>query len=505
MEEKGQEVVDMIVDVSKNGRGIKQNSVLYALAICARCHDLPTKEAAYKHLNEICRIPTHLFMFIGFCELESAGTGWGRLHRRSIADWYNNIGNNIKNITNLARLSTKYSKRHGWSHKDVLRLCHIKPQSKAASVVVIHSVKGMKEAEVCAKKYENDPHVQEVISYLRDVEKAKAIKEEGKLDELVELIERRELSREQISNTMLSEKRVWQALLPHMPVEAMIRNLGSMTQKKVLEVGTDEENIVLETLNNELKLQKARLHPFRLLVALKTYSKGMGEYGQLMWDKNPNVVEALETAFYRSFKDVEPTGKKFLVAIDVSGSMNVSLTNSPAVTARDAAAAMAMMVVRTEKTENCTVIPFSHNEPKPMDINPTDKLLDVHAKCMRYHFGRTDCAMPIQYAIRNNKHIDVFIVLTDSETYYGNTHPAYALREYRNTINPDAKLIVVGMTSSGFSIADPEDRNMMDMVGFDPNAPEIIQQFVNDFETTKQKEIEDMESMDFQDIHTLHN
>jgi hypothetical protein len=49
---------------------------LYALAICARSNDPKTKHAAYKILGSVCRIPTHLFEFVKFCEKESAGTGW---------------------------------------------------------------------------------------------------------------------------------------------------------------------------------------------------------------------------------------------------------------------------------------------------------------------------------------------------------------------------------------------------------------------------------------------
>ena len=42
----------------------------------------------------------------------------------------------------------------------------------------------------------------------------------------------------------------------------------------------------------------------------------------------------------------------------------------------------------------------------------------------------------------------------------------------------DAKLVVVGMTATQFSIADPADPGMLDVVGFDAAAPEIISQFV---------------------------
>ena len=38
--------------------------------------------------------------------------------------------------------------------------------------------------------------------------------------------------------------------------------------------------------------------------------------------------------------------------------------------------------------------------------------------------------------------------------------------------------VVVGMTSNGFTLADPNDRGMMDVVGFDTSAPAVIADFV---------------------------
>ena len=35
----------------------------------------------------------------------------------------------------------------------------------------------------------------------------------------------------------------------------------------------------------------------------------------------------------------------------------------------------------------------------------------------------------------------------------------------------DAKAVVVGMTSNGFALADPNDRGMLDVVGFDTTVP----------------------------------
>ncbi len=53
-------------------------------------------------------------------------------------------------------------------------------------------------------------------------------------------------------------------------------------------------------------------------------------------------------------------------------------------------------------------------------------------------------------------------------------HPVQALRTYREKTGIAAKLVVVGLVSNGFSIADPEDPGMLDVVGFDTAAPALI-------------------------------
>lgn len=45
--------------------------------------------------------------------------------------------------------------------------------------------------------------------------------------------------------------------------------------------------------------------------------------------------------------------------------------------------------------------------------------------------GTTDCSLPMIWAQKTQTAADVFIVFTDNETFAGNTHPATALREYR--------------------------------------------------------------------------
>lgn len=81
---------------------------------------------------------------------------------------------------------------------------------------------------------------------------------------------------------------------------------------------------------------------------------------------------------------------------------------------------------------------------------------------------------------------DRFLVLgTEGGSYYAgapvltrdNAHPVQALRMYRERTGIAAKL-VVGMVPNGFSIADPDDAGMPDVVGFDTATPAAIADFL---------------------------
>jgi 60 kDa SS-A/Ro ribonucleoprotein len=186
------------------------------------------------------------------------------------------------------------------------------------------------------------------------------------------------------------------------------------------------------------------------------------------------VIDALDEAFYAAFENVEPTGKRFLLGVDVSGSMSQTVAGSP-ITACEAATAMAMVTVATEKT----VFPmaFAHVF-RPLPLSKRTRLDDALKLTLNQNFGATDCSKPMKYAMRMELEVDVFVVYTDNETWHGAMHPAQALKQYRKRSGIDAKLIVVGMCSNGFSIADPEDGGMLDIVGFDTTVPQVMAEFI---------------------------
>jgi 60 kDa SS-A/Ro ribonucleoprotein len=167
-----------------------------------------------------------------------------------------------------------------------------------------------------------------------------------------------------------------------------------------------------------------------------------------------------------------------------------SPVNGLPLTAREASAAMAMVGVKTEQIAH--VVGFTggnrgyswgYNEPQdphsltPLDLSARRRLDDNIRTITGLDFGRTDCALPMLYALEKGLEIDSFSVWTDSETWAGSVHPFQALKRYRKETGINSRLVVAGMASTQFTIADPTDPGMLDVVGLDSSVPNLVTDF----------------------------
>lgn len=448
-----QRTIDRIAEISHSGRAPKNEPALFALTLAISHESEHVRKLAAAALPRVARIPTHLYHFI---DMVQSQRGWGRLLKTAVGDWYLD-----KPIERLAQHVVKYRQRDGWAHRDLLRLAHPKTDDKALKALFDWSCRGMSDNT-------DLEHLPEHIVAFEEVKAA------GNAEVAVEVIKEQGLPREAIPTELLNEPEVWKALLADMPMTAMIRNLGKMTSIGVLKPMSEETNHVLNQLRDKDALQKARVHPFAILLALKTYAQGRGMKGSLTWEPVSRIVDALDDAYYDAFHGLTPTGKRFLLGVDVSYSMAHPFMDSP-LEVCEAAAAMAMIVARTE--EQYHIMAF-HNEMQKIAISASSRMTDVLRQTRQINMGGTDCALPMVYALGHGIQVDAFMVLTDNETWAGRIHPVEALREYRQKTGIPAKLIVCGMTSTGFTIADPEDAGMLDVVGFDAAAPQVIADFI---------------------------
>jgi 60 kDa SS-A/Ro ribonucleoprotein len=246
-------------------------------------------------------------------------------------------------------------------------------------------------------------------------------------------------------------------------------------------------------LNNDVAIQKSRIHPFKILLAQKVYATGHGVKGALTWDPVSSVIDALNEAFYTAFPNVTPIDKPVIMGIDISGSMTAAFIGGKLMTAREAAAAMALVTANVEK--NYVMLgyfsngDYSNSFVAPLQISPRMRLNDAVQAMADLDFGYTDCALPMLWAMQKGIKDAHFISYTDSETYAGKVHVPVALAQYRKAFSPEARSVCVGMTATQFTINDPNDKLCLDVAGFDGGAPSVIASFVRGAsETTESDE-----------------
>jgi hypothetical protein len=287
----------------------------------------------------------------------------------------------------------------------------------------------------------------------------------------------RRIQREHLPTELLSCPAIWSTLLDDMGMTALVRNLGKLSSTGVASTKGD---VIIRMLTDQKRITESRLHPFAVLVALKTYSTGKSDLGSSTWPVISSIMTALSTTFRMAFGNVERTGKRIMIALDVSGSMSGAMcAGSSVVNCREGSVAMAMATLHAEGDANTQIYAFTTTF-KNMNgrIRPGMTIQDA-TRATDDAFGGTDCALPMTEAIKQNMKIDAFIVYTDSETYSPTIHPQVALEQYRKQSGIDAKLIVVGMTANCLSIADPKDSNTLNLAGFDTSTPNIIAMFIN--------------------------
>lgn len=449
----GIKTVDRIVEISDGGRAPKNDYALFAFALCTKHGDDRTRAWAFHNLDKVARIGTHLFHFAEFRQLFG---GWGRGMRDAVARWYTS-----KDIDQLAYQLVKYRQRDGWTHRDMLRLSHPKGVGKQ-----YHNLFKW----VVDKEYDRKTLPRVVEGYLK-------IQETTSGKTAAKLIRDYGLTREAVPTTLLTSAEVWDALLEKMPMTAMIRNLANMTRIGVLSPLNDNVKLVCSALADKEQLHKSRIHPIAVISALMAYRVGRSSRdSDKVWSPIAQINDSLEDAFYASFKNVIPSNKRIMLALDVSGSMSwTELAGVPGLTPRDASAVLSLVTASVEP--NYMIKGFC-STLRDLVITKRSRLGDAIKYLSGLPAGGTDCAAPITWANQNKQKIDAFVVYTDNETWAGGIHPSQALTKYKQDMGIDAKLVVVGMQANEFSIADPKNPKMLDVVGFDTNTPAAISDFI---------------------------
>lgn len=456
-------VLATIKDVSTGGRALKNTPAIFALAAVLTFGT--NKAAARAAVNDVVRTGTHLFEFTEY--LKALG-GMGRAKRSALAGWYE-----AKTPEQLAYQAVKYRQRDGWTHRDVFRIAHPVGVEKSVGNFILGKDSFGAEDE-------------RLIGAFRLMQKAGSVKEV-----IAVLNEYKNLPWETIPTQFLTDAKVWKTLFYNNQLngQALVRNITRLSRNGAFKDLSFAADYAARLVDEEM-IAKTRLHPINYLNASVVHtdgqrgrSTGWGYASRTKdWQTSSVISDALQEGFHLAFKAVEPAGKRTMLAIDVSGSMS-----SPAMgldlSCAQVSAAVAMTVARTEPAHEIRGFTSGGGyyggsaELKDLGITSKSNFSDAMRKVQARNFGGTDCAQPMLWAKENGVEIDTFVVITDNETWAGRVKPTQALKQYRDAMGIDARLAVMAVAGSDFTIADPTDGRSMDFVGFDSNAPKVLADF----------------------------
>lgn len=451
-------VLDTTVEISNEGRAYRNSQAIFVMALLYKHTSWVFKALLRQDFGKVVRTSTHLFEFAEYVELLG---GWGRAKRRAVAEWYQS-----KSSDSLAYQAVKYRQRNGWTHRDLFRLSHPKEVDQNVGRFILgQETLGQNVPPIIGgfKAAQDSEHVTELIETLTIYPK---------------------LPWEAVPTQFHKSPDLWKKLVENgeLQGQALLRQITRLSRLGMFK-DLGFARVYANLLKDQEMIEKTRLHPIQYLLALVGHTEGQidrnmrSSYFSVArnkdWTTSAIIADALDEGYNRAFKTITPADKRTMIALDVSGSMG-SLAMGIDLSAMQVGAAMGMITARTEPMYDIRA--FSHTMV-PVDLSGRQRLDTVVSKLERIPMGGTDCALPMLTATKEKLEIDTFIVITDNETWAGRVHPHVALQQYRQASGIDAKLVVMGVTSTNFTIADPSDRGMLDMVGADSNAPRVVADF----------------------------
>lgn len=483
LNEDAQRAIGLILEVSDGGYAVRNDAALMALAMAVTPRynpDAVLRASAIAAIPSIVRTGTMLFQFVDTLrQLKRSG----RAIRRAIQNWYETRG-----ISAASYQVVKYPSRNGWSHGDVLRLFHPTFKDDEINALARYIITGDVQVRERTVKRNNRAEsitypantkiIPTALVQMREYFRTVSPDDSAEiLQQIVKLISDNGVPREALPTAYLNNTAIWSALLENMPYAAMIRNLGIMSKIGLL--GMDESpaaKTIVKRLTNQQALQRARIHPLTIYKALDTYASGQGHKGRNTWQPNPEILQALVTAFDLSFKLAQPITAKLLIAVDVSGSMDMIVTGGDGlkIAATEGAAFMARALAASAR--NYHAVGFN-TTVHALDISPTRRVDDITRAIARIGGGGTNISLPLEWATQHHMDVDCFVILTDNETWAGKQHPHQALLKYRQQINPQAKVAILNMAANNLTSV-PDDMGVIQLAGLDSSIVSALDAFL---------------------------
>lgn len=403
------------------------------------------REAFAKVFNRVILTPNDLADFTAILKSQRKGSEGGRAVKRAAGNW---MVEKLGRITEDGEAdgqywTIKYGAEKGdgaYSLKDMLQIYHPKvPGGK--KLPLFDYIMGGKVLKGAKKGERSMDGI--AFAKLPQIEQFELLKIAKDDDAKVQAIGLGHLPHEVATAFAGSSKKVWNAIVPNMPIFALLRNLATLERHGVLE---DNKKLIQQMFADKNVITKSKILPFRFLEA----SKHVGA----TW-----AQDALRDALELSFSNVLDIDGKTVVALDVSGSMGQFIQTAAvfAVSVMKKAAGEGRMFLFDDRLEE-------------FNVSMRDSILTQASKV--HVRGGTDHSLVMSKLISEKAKVDNLIYVTDEQQNTGT--PLFKLiDQYRQKVNKHVKVFILDVSPYKNALTPP-DANTFYLYGWSDQALQFI-------------------------------
>lgn len=326
-------------------------------------------ELAEAVFPKVIRTPNDLrdFVVILMSRRRAAGKSsiGGRRMKRMIGDWM------ISRLDEYRVIKYGSEGKAGFSLRDLLRIVHPKAGEKLPLFDYI---------------MRNAPGHKVDLSDLPQIRAYEAFKAAKTDEERARWIAEGELPHEVVTGLIKDSKACWSALVPSMPIFALLRNLATLKRHGVLQEHREE---IVEKLTDEMVIRRSMILPFRFVEAIRHVG-------------DPKVRDALRDAVDIAFNNVPSMEGRTAIFLDRSGSMAEYMTT---------AALFALCLMRKADLDGRVLL--YDDVLEELSVSKRDSLLTQAWQIQPR--GCTCSSLPMARLVKDADKVDNIVMITDEQ------------------------------------------------------------------------------------------
>jgi 60 kDa SS-A/Ro ribonucleoprotein len=363
--------------------------------------------------DSVIRTPNDLYDFVTVCN--SMGNNLsGRSLKRMINRWLDT------KVSEYWAIKYGSEGRKGdWNLSKILR--HFHPRHKE----LFRYLRSRKNADFTVD-----------LNKLPQVRAFEQLKKATSDSEKVRLITEGRLPHEVASSFAGSSKEVWRAIVPQLPIFALLRNLATLERHGVLD---EFRGHIEEKLTNPKVIHNSKILPFRFDKAAEKVTTN--------W-----AVDALRGALEVSVENIPQIPGRVAVMLDISGSMGGGYYGNRSMYI-DTASILALALMKKANLNGRLLLFDTQTEEFP--VSQYDSILSQSRKIRPR--GGTDTGSPVRVITKDRDEIDTIIMITDEQQNTGSPF-CDELSRYRGSVNRNVRSFIINVSPYKGRMVDESDK-----------------------------------------------